>query len=72
MPGVPEARIWATVRALAGKARATRVQGWLGPEGAPEGATLVARPSSFPMIAPLGPGLHVRPRRAWLGSFLHF
>jgi GNAT superfamily N-acetyltransferase len=72
VPGVPRARLWATVRALAEEARATRVQGWIDPGGAPEGATRMARPSSFPMIAPLVPDLRVRPRRAWLDAFMHF
>jgi hypothetical protein len=71
-PGVPADRVWATVRVLAERARASSVQGWIGPGGAPAGATRIARPASFPMIAPLTPDLHVRPRRAWLDSFLHF
>src|SRR6185437_2020464 len=71
-PGVPRDRIWATVRALATKARAHEVGGWLGPEGAPDGASLSKRPASFPMIAPLSPAIRVRPRRAWLDSFQHF
>ncbi len=71
-PGVPRDRIWATVGALARKARAKEVHGWLGPEGAPEGAALHARKEALPMIAPLVPGVRVRPRRAWLDSFEHF
>ncbi len=71
-PGVPDRRIWATVRMLAGEAGASQVRGWLGPDGAPPGATRLARPSSFPMIAPLRSDLRVRPRRAWADSFLHF
>jgi hypothetical protein len=72
LPGVPRERVWATVRALAEKARALQVRGWIGPGGAPEGAARVARPSSLPMVAPLAPGLRVRPRRTWADSFQHF
>jgi predicted N-acetyltransferase YhbS len=71
-PGVPMPRIWATVRKLARRARAERVRGWLGPHGAPEGASVVPRPMAYPMIAPLVPELRVRPRRAWLDSFQHY
>jgi predicted N-acetyltransferase YhbS len=71
-PSVPAERIWATVRALARRAGAVWVRGWLGPGGAPPGSARIARPASFPMIAPLTPILHVRPRRAWLDSFQHF
>jgi predicted N-acetyltransferase YhbS len=71
-PGVPRERVWATVAVLARRAKATSVQGWRGPEGAPEGAETVARPSAFPMIAPLAPTFRVRPRRAWLDSFQHY
>lgn len=71
-PGVPRERLWATVRVLAEKARAVRVRGWLGPDGAPEGAARMARPSSVPMVAPLAPGLRVWPRRTWADSFQHF
>jgi predicted N-acetyltransferase YhbS len=71
-PGVPPARIWATVRALAERAKAAQVRGWLGPGGAPSRSARIARTASFPMIAPLTPELRVRPRRAWLDSFLHF
>jgi GNAT superfamily N-acetyltransferase len=72
LPGVPRERLWATVRALAEKARALHVRGWIGPGGMPEGAVRVVRPSSVPMVAPLAPGLHVRPRRTWADSFQHF
>jgi predicted N-acetyltransferase YhbS len=71
-PGVPRERVWATIARLARGAKATHVQAWRGPEGVPEGAEILARPSSFPMIAPLVPTLRVRPRRAWLGSFEHY
>jgi GNAT superfamily N-acetyltransferase len=71
-PGVPAERLWATVRVLAEKARASVVRGWLGPDGAPAGASRLVRPSSWPMIAPLGSALRVRPRRSWADSFLHF
>ncbi len=70
-PGVPRERLWATVGALAREAGAAEVYGWLGPDGAPEGATRRARPSAFPMIAPLTPALRVAPRRAWVDSFQH-
>jgi predicted N-acetyltransferase YhbS len=72
VPGVPLEHVWATVGALARQGKAAQVRGWLGPDGAPEGAARLARPSSFPMIAPLVPALRVRPRRAWLDSFQHF
>ncbi|MFT3770851.1 MAG: GNAT family N-acetyltransferase [Minicystis sp.] len=71
-PGVPQDRIWATVRMIAERARAAKVQGWISPAGMPEGAARIARPESFPMIAPLSPALRVRTRRAWLDSFMHF
>ncbi|APR78405.1 Hypothetical protein A7982_03752 [Minicystis rosea] len=72
VPGVAPEKIWATVRALAVKVRAPEVHGWLGPGGAPPGAVKRARPEAFPMIAPLSAALRVRPRRAWLDSFMHF
>jgi hypothetical protein len=71
-PSVPKERVWSTLGALARRARADRVRGWLGPLGAPAGASVVARPMAFPMIAPLTPELRVRPRRAWLDSFQHY
>jgi predicted N-acetyltransferase YhbS len=71
-PGVPAERLWATVHVLAARSRATRVRGWLGPAGAPPGAGRMARPSSFPMIAPLVPDLRVRPRRSFLDPWQHF
>jgi GNAT superfamily N-acetyltransferase len=70
-PGVPCDRVWATVRALATRARARRVRGWVGPAGVPTGADQSRRQGAAAMIAPLGE-LRVRPRRAWLDSFQHY
>ena len=71
-PGVPHGRIWATVGALAQKARAVLVRGWAGPGALPAGAARIARPGAWPMIVPLTPELRVRPRRAWADSFQHY
>jgi GNAT superfamily N-acetyltransferase len=67
---LPPDRLWATVRALAEKARLRGVKGWIGPNGAPPGARRLARGGTIPMIAPLVPELVVRPKRAWLDSFV--
>ena len=71
-PGVPRARILATIRAVAERRGAREIGLWLRPGEDDASLRSAPRPASFPMILPIAPGLVVDPRRDYLGSFEHF
>jgi GNAT superfamily N-acetyltransferase len=71
-PGVPRARILATIRAVAEHQGAREIGLWLRPGEDQAPFRSAARPASFPMILPVAPGLAVNPARDYLGSFEHF
>jgi predicted N-acetyltransferase YhbS len=71
-PGVPHARVLATIRALAEREGAREIGLWLRPGQDPAPFRAAKRSASFPMILPLAPGLTVDPTRDHLGSFEHF
>lgn len=72
-PGVPDARVWATVRRLAEEKGLSQVGAWLEPEHAPTGIALQPRPKAVPMLAARpGVNLMLPPEAAWFGSLDHF
>ncbi len=71
-PGVAPARVLATIRAVAEHRGAREIGLWPRPGQDPTPFRSAPRTSSFPMIAPIAPGLAVDPARDYLGSFEHF
>lgn len=71
-PGVDPARVLATIRAVAERCGAHEIGLWPRPGQHLEPFRSAPRTASFPMIAPLAPGLTVDPARDYLGSFEHF
>ncbi len=71
-PGVAPARVLATMRTVAEHRGALEVGLWPRPGQDPAPFRSAPRTSSFPMIAPIAPGLTVDPARDYLGSFEHF
>ena len=71
-PGVPHARVLATIRALAEHEGAREIGLWLRPGQDPAPFRAAKRSASFPMILPIAEGLVVEPARDHLGSFEHF